>query len=77
MFSASEARGSLVGILGAELALLIRPHCGGIPHKIEEDWQQMLAQGLSSSQKEKKSLFNQETSASFLSFKIIETIIQI
>ena len=36
--SASVAQGSQVQILGADLALLIKPCCGGIPHKIEEDW---------------------------------------
>ena len=25
-------------IPGADLAPLIKPHCGGIPHKVEEDW---------------------------------------
>ena len=36
--SASAAWGSQVLILGPDLALLIRPHCGSIPHKIEKDW---------------------------------------
>ena len=31
--------------LGTELAPLTKPHCGGIPHKMEADWQQTLAQG--------------------------------
>ena len=36
--SASVARVSQVQILGMDLALLIAPCCGGVPHKIEEDW---------------------------------------
>ena len=36
--SASAAQGSQVRIPGADLALVIKPHCGGIPHKIGEDW---------------------------------------
>ena len=36
--STSVAKGSQVQIPGADLALLIKPCCGGIPHKIEEDW---------------------------------------
>ena len=36
--SASGAWGSQVRIPGVDLAPLIRPHCGSIPHKIEEDW---------------------------------------
>ena len=72
--STSAAQGSPVWILGVDLALLIRPCCGGVPHrelegptariynyvlglwgekkkktKKEEDWQQMSAQGQSSS----------------------------
>ena len=35
---ASVVWGSQVWILGMDLALLIKPHCGGTPHKIEEDW---------------------------------------
>ena len=27
-----------VQIPGADIALLIKPCCGGVPHKIEEDW---------------------------------------
>ena len=34
---ASVGRGSQVPILGADLAPLIKPCCGGIPHKVEED----------------------------------------
>ena len=30
--------GSQFRIPGVDLAQLIRPHCDGIPHKIEEDW---------------------------------------
>ena len=64
--SVSAARALQVQILGTDLVPLVKPHCGGIPHKIdkigtdggsvtiflkqkEEDWQQMLAQGQSSS----------------------------
>ena len=36
--SALVAGGSQVWILGVELALLIKPHCSDIPHKVEEDW---------------------------------------
>ena len=36
--SASGAGGLLVCILGVDLALLVKPCCGVIPHKIEEDW---------------------------------------
>ena len=36
--STSVAWGSQVQILGTDLALLVKPCCGGIPHKIEEDW---------------------------------------
>ena len=32
------AQGSQVWIPGADLAPFIRPRCGGIPHKVEEDW---------------------------------------
>ena len=35
--SALVARGLQVRILGADLAVLIKPHCGSIPHKVEED----------------------------------------
>ena len=52
--SASAAWGSQVQILKVDLALLVKPCYGGIPHKIEEDWQQMLAQGQSSSHTHKK-----------------------
>ena len=31
------AQGLLFRILGTDLALLIKPCCGSIPHKIEED----------------------------------------
>ena len=36
--SASAGQSSQVQILGTDLALLIRPCCGSISHKIEEDW---------------------------------------
>ena len=36
--SASAARGSQVQTPGTDLAPLVKPHCGGIPQKIEEDW---------------------------------------
>ena len=36
--SVSLAQGSQVWILGADLAPLIKPCCGSIPHKTEEDW---------------------------------------
>ena len=36
--SALAARGSRVRIPGADLVPLIKPCCGVIPHKIEEDW---------------------------------------
>ena len=36
--SALAAWGSRVRILDTDLALLVRPCCDGIPHKIEEDW---------------------------------------
>ena len=29
---------SQVWILGVDLALLVKPHFGGIPHKTEEAW---------------------------------------
>ena len=35
--SASVAQGSRAWIPGADLAPLIKPHCGCIPHKTEED----------------------------------------
>ena len=35
---ASVAQGSQVRILGVDLALLVKPCCGGVPHKTEEDW---------------------------------------
>ena len=38
MCSALVARGSQVQILGTDLTLLVKPHCGSAPHKIEEDW---------------------------------------
>ena len=37
MGSASAAWGSQFPILGADLAPLIKPCCGSIPHKVEED----------------------------------------
>ena len=37
MPSVSVAPGSWVWIPGVELALLIKPCCGGVTHKIEED----------------------------------------
>ena len=36
--SALAAWGSQVWVPGAELAPLVKPCCGGIPYKIEEDW---------------------------------------
>ena len=36
--SALAAQGLQVQILGTDLALLVKPCCGGTPHKIEEDW---------------------------------------
>ena len=36
--SASVARSSWVWIPDADLPPLVSPHCGGIPHKVEEDW---------------------------------------
>ena len=36
--SGSAGRGSQVRIHGADLAPLVKPLCGGIPHKIQEDW---------------------------------------
>ena len=36
--SASVAQDSKVWILGGDLAPLIKPHCGGVPYKTEEDW---------------------------------------
>ena len=65
--SASAAWSPHVQIPGTDLAPLVKPRCGSIPHKIkedstdvssatiflkqkEEDWQQMVAQGQSSSQ---------------------------
>ena len=36
--SYSAAPGSQVWIPGADIALLIKPHCGNISHKTEEDW---------------------------------------
>ena len=47
--STSAAWSWQVQITGMDLVLLIKPHFDGIPHKIEEDWQQMLAQDQSSS----------------------------
>ena len=38
MRSASAAQGSRVRIPGMDLAPLVKPRCGGNPHKIEEDW---------------------------------------
>ena len=66
--SVSAAQGLQVQILGGDLAPLIEPCWGSIPHKTEEfwlgvssvtiflkqkeeDWQQVLARGQSSSQK--------------------------
>ena len=42
--STSAAQGSQAQILGTDLALLVKPGCGSVLHKLEEDWQQMLAQ---------------------------------
>ena len=36
--SALAAGGTRAQIPGADLALLIKLHCGGIPHEKEEDW---------------------------------------
>ena len=36
--STSAAWGSRVQIPGTDLAPLVKPHCVGVPHKIEEDW---------------------------------------
>ena len=36
--STSVAQGSKVQIPGANPALLVKPCCGGISHKMEEDW---------------------------------------
>ena len=36
--SASVARGSQVQVPGTDLALLVKPCCGGIPHEMEGDW---------------------------------------
>ena len=36
--SVSVVAGSQVQILGADLAQLIRSCCGGVSHKLEEDW---------------------------------------
>ena len=36
--STLAAWGSQAQIRGADLELLVRPHSGGVPHKIEEDW---------------------------------------
>ena len=52
---ALAARGSQVQILGVDLAPLVKSCCGSISHKIEDDWQQMLAQGQSSSHTKKGS----------------------
>ena len=46
--SALADQGLQVQILGADLAPLVKACCGGIPHKIAEDWQQMLAHGQAS-----------------------------
>ena len=47
--SASVAQGSWVWIPGTDVTPLVKPCCGSVPHEIEEDWEQMLAQGQSSS----------------------------
>ena len=36
--SALASRGLKVQIPGTDLAPLVKPHCGNIPHKIEEEW---------------------------------------
>ncbi len=51
---ALEAHSSQVWISSVNRAPLVKPCCGSIPHKIEEDWQQTLAQGQSSSLKKKE-----------------------
>ena len=38
MHSALVALGSRVWILSVDLVQLVKPHCGSVPHKIEEDW---------------------------------------
>ena len=43
--SALVAWGSQVRILGVDLALLIKPCCGGVPLKIEEDWHRCYLSG--------------------------------
>ena len=35
--SASAVQGLQVQILGADIVPLVKPHCGGVPHKMEED----------------------------------------
>ena len=36
--STSVTQGLQVQISGTDLAPLVKPHCGCIPHKVEEDW---------------------------------------
>ena len=36
--SASLARGLQVQILGMDPVPFVKPCCGGIPHKVEENW---------------------------------------
>ena len=38
MHSAWVAPGSQVWILGTDLVPLVKPHCGGMPCKIEDNW---------------------------------------
>ena len=38
MHSALAAQDLQIPIPGTEIALPVKPHCGGTPHKIEEDW---------------------------------------
>ena len=53
VLSAWVAWGSQVWIVGADLALLVRPRCGGVPHKNRARLAQMLAQGQYSPQRKK------------------------
>ena len=36
--STEAAQGLQVHFLDEDLAALVKPHCGSVPHKIEEDW---------------------------------------
>ena len=50
--SALAAQGSQVRILGSDLAPLIRPCCGSVPHKTEEDWTDLSSATVFRKQKE-------------------------